>query len=40
MDYHGVVFADAAFDLDRIEVGIWGRFFGGQVLHCSAPVCT
>ena len=36
----GVLFVDAAFDVDKFKVGIWGPVMGGKVFHCSPFVRT
>ena len=36
----GLVFVDAAFDLDRFKVGLWGPALGGRVFRCGHEVLT
>ena len=36
----GLVFVDAAFDLDRFKVGLWGPALGGRVFRCGQEVLT
>ena len=36
----GLVFVDAAFDLDRFKVGLWGPALGGRVFRCGLEVLT
>ena len=31
---------DAAYDVDRLKVGVWGPLLGGRVFLCSPGVCT
>ena len=34
------MYVEAAFDVDRFKVGIWGPALGGRVFPCSPGVCT
>ena len=36
----GVLYVDAAFDVDRFKVRVWGPVLGGRVFPCSPGVCT
>ena len=36
----GLLFVDAAFDLDRFKVGLWGPALGGRVFRCGLEVLT
>ena len=36
----GLVFVDAAFDINQYKVGLWGPAFGGRIFKCSAGVRT
>ena len=35
-----VLYVDAAFDIDRFKIGVWGPVLGGRVFPCSPGVCT
>ena len=36
----GVLYVDAAFDVDKFKVGVWGPTLGGRVFPCSPRVRT
>ena len=36
----GVLYVDAAFDVDKFKVGVWGPALGGRVFPCSPGVRT
>ena len=36
----GILYVDAAYDVDHFKVGVWGPVLGGRVFPCSPRVCT
>ena len=36
----GILFVDAAFDVDQFKIGVWGPALGGSVFKCSSFVAT